>query len=221
MPQRSNWRERFGSMASPLPSWHHGGRQCAPSASPGDRAIAEHRRGEILALRWDAIDFEGGRIAVRHNVTLEDELKGSKTAAGRRTVHMPRQVAEALRAWVPFVVEDDRGLIFRSRTGGPWQDATFYRDTWHPLLRRAGIESDRDYGHRHFHALRHFAGSAWLDGGMPLPEVSRLLGHANMAITARIYSHAVAEVHHRATMLETCAGLLTSSADAHGVHMGQ
>lgn len=173
-------------------------------------AMCGLRRGEILALTWDAIDFDRLQVHVRHSLTPEDVVKGPKTEAGRRTVPMPRMVAEALRAWEPYVMPEPRGLIFRSRTGGAWQDATFYRDAWHPLLTRAGIESDREYGHRHFHALRHFAGSAWLEAGVSLPEVSRLLGHANMAITARIYSHAVAEVHHRATVLDTCAGLLAA-----------
>lgn len=182
-------------------------------------AMCGLRRGEILALTWEAIDFRRALVHVRHSITPEDVVKGPKTAAGRRSVPMPAMVAAALRTWEPFVVPEQRGLIFRSRTGGAWQDATFYRDTWHPLLDRAGIASDREYGHRHFHALRHFAGSAWLDAGVPLPEVSRLLGHANMAITARIYSHAVAEVHHRAAILDTCAGLLAAPAATHGVDL--
>jgi hypothetical protein len=36
--------------------------------------------------------------------------------------------------------------------------------------------------HRHCYALRHFAGSAWLQACIALPEVSRLLGHANMQV---------------------------------------
>lgn len=176
-------------------------------------AMCGLRRGEILALTWDAIDFDRMQIHVRSNLTPEDVIKGPKTVAGRRTVPMPRMVAAALKAWEPYVAPEPRGLIFRSRTGGAWQDATFYRDAWHPLLNRAGIVSDREYGHRHFHALRHFAGSAWLEAGVSLPEVSRLLGHANMAITARIYSHAVAEVHHRAATLDNCAGLLAAPSD--------
>jgi hypothetical protein len=41
------------------------------------------------------------------------------------------------------------------------------------------------------HDLRHTAGSHLLAEGVPLPEVSQILGHANPAITARLYAHAV------------------------------
>lgn len=172
-------------------------------------AMCGLRRGEILALRWEEIDLDRGQITVRHNLTPQDVLKGPKTLSGRRTVPLPKMAADALRAWAPFVLANDRGLIFRNRNGGAWQDATFYRDTWHPLLNRAGIGSARQFGHKHFHATRHFAGSAWLAGGVPLPDVSRLLGHANVQVTARVYSHVISETHHRADLIETAAGLLS------------
>lgn len=38
------------------------------------------------------------------------------------------------------------------------------------------------------HDLRHSYGSILLDKGVPLPAVSRLLGHANVQTTARIYA---------------------------------
>lgn len=172
-------------------------------------AMCGLRKGEILALRWRAINFDRNMIEVEHSLTNRDALKDPKTAAGKRTVPMPRMVAEALSAWRPFAKEDDRGLIFRTATGRHFTDNNFYKSFWHPLLLRAGIADDNGC-RRHFHALRHFAGSTWLAGGVSLPEVSRLLGHANMSITARVYSHAVAEVHHQAAALDACAGLLVA-----------
>lgn len=41
----------------------------------------------------------------------------------------------------------------------------------------------------HFHSLRHLYASRLLAAGVPLPTVSRLLGHSNPAVTARIYAH--------------------------------
>ncbi len=166
------------------------------------------RRGEIMALSWDDVDLSRRQITVRHNLTVVDVLKSPKTNAGKRTIPMPALVANALEQWRPFVVEDDRGLIFRTKTGGIIRASDFYADLWHVLLRKAGFPP-ADGRWRHFHATRHFAGSAWLDAGVPLPEVSRLMGHANMQITARIYSHAITEVHHRAQELDQCAGFLT------------
>lgn len=179
-------------------------------------AMCGLRKGEILGLRWSAIRFDRMMIDIEHSLTNRDLLKAPKTAAGVRSVPMPRMVAEALAAWRPFAVEDDRGLIFRTATGRHFTDNSFYKAFWYPLLARAAIVAS-DHRHRHFHALRHFAGSAWLAGGVSLPEVSRLLGHANMAITARVYAHAVAEVHHQAAALDACAGLLAAPAVAQGL----
>ncbi len=41
------------------------------------------------------------------------------------------------------------------------------------------------------HSLRHSSGSHLLSDGTPLPKVSQRLGHANVQITAEIYSHAL------------------------------
>lgn len=179
------------------------------------------RRGEIMALRWEDIDFKGARIMVRHSLRSTDQLAPPKTAKGKRVVPMARMVAEALDQWRPFVVAEPRGLIFRTKHGGIIRASDFYMDLWHKVLTRAGLPR-KDHGFRHFHATRHFAGSAWLNAQVPLPEVSRLLGHANVAITARVYSHAIEEISLRADILDRCATALTSAApksDAHGLRM--
>jgi len=170
-------------------------------------AMCGMRRGEIFALRWEAIDFVAKTIAITRSLTDSDELKGPKTEAGVRTIPLPDAAADALRKWRAFIVEDDRGLIFRTDKGKHFSGANFYDGYWYPLLRRAGMPGVKG-AHRRFHATRHFAGSHWLAVGVPLPEVSRLLGHADMAITARIYSHAVGEVHHQASAMNRCAEAL-------------
>ncbi len=41
------------------------------------------------------------------------------------------------------------------------------------------------------HACRHAYGSHLLDKGVPLPIVSKMLGHSSVDVTARVYSHAL------------------------------
>jgi integrase len=48
------------------------------------------------------------------------------------------------------------------------------------------------------HALRHTHGSMLLSAGVPLPTVSKRLGHANPNITAAVYSHALPSDEERA-----------------------
>lgn len=51
------------------------------------------------------------------------------------------------------------------------------------------------------HWLRHTAISHALAGGTPLADVARRAGHANPAITAAIYTHAVSENERKAAMI--------------------
>lgn len=175
-------------------------------------ALCGMRKGEIVALRWADLDLDRRMIMIRHNLTNQDVLKAPKTPSGVRNVPMPAAVVEALEMYRPFVVDDyqDRGLIFRTSTGRKVGDVGFYK-LWHPILLRAGFAPD-DLGRwRHFHALRHFAGSAWLEAGIPLPAVSMLLGHANTQVTAEIYAHSIMESHHRSAEIDYAATFVLPS----------
>ena len=59
-------------------------------------------------------------------------------------------------------------------------------------MRKAGIKSSS------IHTLRHTHASISLSRRVPLPAVSARLGHADVNITARIYSHALPEDDRRA-----------------------
>lgn len=41
------------------------------------------------------------------------------------------------------------------------------------------------------HTLRHSHGSQLLSAGVPLPAVSKRLGHSNIYVTATVYAHAL------------------------------
>lgn len=166
------------------------------------------RKGEILALTWEAIDSKRRLIHVRQTLTDPpfDEIKETKTKAGLRSVPAPQVVLDALEACRPFYVENPRGLIFR-RWGGSCYGEHFYKAIWIPLIRAANLQG------KTFHKLRHFAGSAWLDAGASLPEVSRLLGHANVGITAKVYSHALDQPSAKAEMVAGCVTAIMPTAN--------
>jgi integrase len=52
------------------------------------------------------------------------------------------------------------------------------------VARKCGLEGG-------FHALRHSAATALVDAGVPLPTVSRILGHARASITLDVHGHAL------------------------------
>lgn len=140
------------------------------------------RIGEILALRWDDLNALHGTLRVERTLcqigqTFQDTA--TKTAAGRRTLTLERDVVAILEA-SPRV--GDR--IFCTQGGTPHSRNNVNR----ALKRRcltAGVPVITMHSFRHLHA------SLALHSGAPLTLVSRALGHANVGITTQVYAHAI------------------------------
>lgn len=167
------------------------------------------RLSEALALQWD--DIEGDTVTIRRSV---QRLRGEwvattpKTDAGERTISMPspllaalhlervRQAERRLRAGTSW---SDRGLVFATIRGGH-----IGKDQVAGVLR---TECDR-LGLRRLtpHGCRHLSASLLLSERVPLPNVSRRLGHANPGITARVYAHVVRGDEDSARALERVLG---------------
>jgi integrase len=135
------------------------------------------RRGELLALRWSAVDLATGRVQVVE----------SKTAAGRRSIALDPGTVAALKAWKrqqTVVQLGGAGLVFTREDGEPlrasWVDHAFQR-----TIRRLGLPVIR------FHDLRHTHATIALQAGVPAKVVSERLGHSSIAITMDTYSHVI------------------------------
>jgi integrase len=142
------------------------------------------RQGELLALRWQDLDFDRRELSVRHTLArFTRELAPTKTERSRRTLRLPQRVVRALTAHreqqrvVPL-----SGLVFTSQAGAPLQSVNVTRDLQRHL-RRLGLP------HQRFHDLRHAFATLALEAGEDLGVVSRILGHTTLATTADIYAH--------------------------------
>jgi integrase len=171
-------------------------------------AMCGMRIGEILGLTVANVNFEAGEIEVRHNLTVDGEHKGPKTAAGVRNVPMPAHVALMLRDHLQeYHVPNPRNFLFTAASGMPLGQANFRYHQWYPLLRRAGLWSD-DGDHLHFHALRHFYASYAIENRMALPTVAALLGHAGVDMTLRTYTHALTDRNFQHQAIQAMASSL-------------
>lgn len=82
--------------------------------------------------------------------------------------------------------KNDWNLVFTREGGRPVSRQHALRFVLRPLLERAGLPTTL-----RFHDIRHIAASHAISLGVPMPIVSKMLGHSSVATTARVYSHAV------------------------------
>jgi integrase len=167
------------------------------------------RLGEAFALRWSEVDFAAGTVRVERTRALIQRqfVEGApKTYAGTRPVTLPTFAITVLRRWRKVQAErrlacgpawfgEDRVVTLADgRTPGRWESGERLRKRAEAL----GLPPLRN------HDLRHLSASLALSAGVPLPDVSRRLGHANVSITASIYAHALrADDAHVAAAIET------------------
>lgn len=145
------------------------------------------RRSELLALRWRNVDLTAGTITInRGRVKGFDgqvEAGRTKSSRSRRTIDIDAATVEALATLRKRqdVLSID-GLLFTYSDGKPLNpDGITQR--FSTLARASGVSKITFKGLRHTHA------TLLLLKGVPLHVVSRRLGHANEAFTARVYSH--------------------------------
>lgn len=152
------------------------------------------RRSELLALRWQDIDFLYGQIYINRSLHhLKDGtyiFTAPKTARSRRTIALPPSAFLVLEAYrkakeVEAAMMDetlkDSDLVFNS-LGKPWRPNTVSR-AWVMLAAKAGVKPIRLHDARHTHA------SLMLKQGIHPKVVQERLGHASIAITLDTYSH--------------------------------
>ena len=112
---------------------------------------------------------------------------GPKSAAGRRTVALPKPLTDELAAHLEvFTTPGDDGYVFTSVDGLPVQASNFRNRVWLPAVRAAGLDGLR------FHDLRHTAGTLAAYTGATTKELMARLGHASPR-AAMIYQHATAD----------------------------
>ncbi len=150
------------------------------------------RRGEIVALRWRHIDFDGSQIAVVE--AAEQTAAGVRykpPKSGRsRTVALSGFVVEELRAHRIRQAEEFQRLgitqtdafVHTREDGEPIQPRTLTHG-WQDLVARAGLARVR------FHDLRHAHATHMLASGVHPKVASERLGHSKVGITLDLYSH--------------------------------
>ena len=144
------------------------------------------RAGELCGLRWREVT--GDTLAVRRAISKAPGgwAAGDTNAGhGRRSIVLPVRARAALEALDPG--EPDAPVV-TDQLGRAMTPQDLSR-VWRTIRAELGWPTMR------LHDLRHTAATAMLAGGVPLEVVSRILGHAGIAITLSTYAEVVPELH--------------------------
>jgi integrase len=162
------------------------------------------RQGELLALKWEDVDLDGGRVRVRRTLTHVDKafvLGEPKTKNSRRTIRLTKGTISALQAHLSRQLEEIEemgslyqpgGLVFATEAGTVINPSNLRNRSFKPLLKRAGLPPIR------FHDLRHTCATLLLSKSVNPKVVSEMLGHASISITLDIYSHLLPDMQEKA-----------------------
>lgn len=161
------------------------------------------RKGEILGLKWEDVDFENKVLHVRNNLCRVQNqnpndgrktklvLMSPKTRKSIRTIPLSSEAIRALKHQKIRQNESklkygelykDKNMVF-AKENGDFEDPRELLRKFHKLLEEAGVHKCR------FHDLRHTFASLLINNGESIKVIQELLGHSSITTTMDIYSH--------------------------------
>lgn len=152
------------------------------------------RKGEIIALHWDDIDFEAKTISVNktlYKISSGFLLQEPKTKSSVRTIYMDEDIERVLKKQKVKQnleklknggVYEDKNLVFAQETGG-YILPSAVNGLFGRFIKQAGMP------HIRFHDLRHTHATILLGMGVNPKIVSERLGHSSVQMTLDTYSH--------------------------------
>jgi integrase len=141
------------------------------------------RVSEILALRWEHINFEAGEMLVQQGV-VNGRIGKVKTEASNDYIPLDPSFAQILLGWKG---ERSTGLVFPSPVnGGCYNAGTIQQQILRPAFKKLGF-SDKGVG---WHTFRHTYRTHLDETGAPIGVQQKLMRHSNVATTMNVYGNA-------------------------------
>jgi integrase len=138
------------------------------------------RVSEILALRWEHIDFKKGVMLIQQGV-VNGRIGRVKTEASQDEVPIDPAFAAVLQEWKGNKTE---GLVFASPlTGRPFYAGILQRNVLRPKGAEIGISG------LGWHTFRHTYRSLLDETGAPMGVQQKLMRHSNVSTTMNVYGN--------------------------------
>lgn len=163
------------------------------------------RQGELLALKWEDIDFNNNIIKVNKSIrriknTTDNksslQIQSTKTESSKRDVNIPIIVTKYLREH-KFnqniekskydTLYSDNNFVFATELGQPIDSRNLIK-IYKKLLKENNIP------YRKFHSIRHTYATRLFEQNVPPKTVQALMGHSNITTTLNIYTHVTNEI---------------------------
>jgi integrase len=142
------------------------------------------RRGEVLGLRWQDINFDKNIICIRqalaevgHTIVFTEP----KTEMSVRDLPLLPNVKESLLNHRNAEPKYEDDLIFHSNRGKP-VDPRSLLDTFKRLCRKAGLPAIS------LHEIRHTVATLLKESGVTPNDAQMILGHNDIRTTLQIYT---------------------------------
>lgn len=156
------------------------------------------RKGELLGLTWDCIDFKKERLTIRQNRTgskkeVLSKLTTPKSTNSTRILPLPKEIIKMLKAEKQkqenmkkllgdMYINEKYDYVIRKEDGSCYNPNSLNR-----IIKRiaeaVGLPPCR------VHDFRHAFASILFENDTSLKDVSQLLGHGQTSTTERIYVH--------------------------------
>ncbi|MCR5794768.1 MAG: site-specific integrase [Solobacterium sp.] len=171
--------------------------------------IGGFRRGELLALTWNDINFRDNTISITKAVTdtrtYGTIVKTPKTQSGVRCLCMPQHCMDMLNVWKLQQEELSHSPLWEGKTGTEFnQNNVFIQDNgkrmdtktpshkFKQILKRYNdsVENEEDkLPVIRLHDLRHTSATLLIAEGCDISTVSHRLGHSKASVTLDVYTH--------------------------------
>ena len=162
------------------------------------------RRGEVVGLKWDAIDIKTGEITISRNAQYTAG-KGTYIAAPKngktRSITLTPQGLAVMKEW------KQKQALYLMGNGLPRTGFCFTRENGQMLNPQAPTSYFSRFSKKynipgfHPHAMRHTMATLSIANGADYVSVSAKLGHSSPDITLRVYAHANEEAQRKANEL--------------------
>jgi integrase len=142
------------------------------------------RIGELLALRWQDVDFVSRTIEVNHNLSRTG-LSSPKTQGSKRRIHITEYLFRMLELHYHKSAYNKPGdFVFCREDGSLYSQAHMRECVLYPALEKVGIQ--RIKGRHGIHLFRRSAATI-LKKGVGLEAAKELLGHSSVQTTDDYY----------------------------------